>query len=203
MNIEKFTLNAGKRIAEAQSSANIKKHSEILSEHLLDAMLSGEDSLAAEVLSGLGVDLGLMRARVTQNLQKISTLEGAQLGMSHELSSVLSEAERISSSMKDSYITEEHLLLGLIQNAASLEEIFASFYVTKKSVEETIKTMRNGESVTDNDPENKMNTLKKYGVDLIELAENDKIDPVIGREEEIRRTLQILSRKTKNNPVLV
>jgi len=120
------------------------------------------------------------------------------------LQNIFSEAERVSSKMKDQYITEEHLLLALIAvGEQNLKQIFQSFSVTENVVKEVITNMRGGETVSDNDAENKLNTLKKYGIDLIEQARAGKIDPVIGREDEIRRTLQILSRRTKNNPVLV
>ena len=106
--------------------------------------------------------------------------------------------------MQDAFITEEHLLLALISTGEkNISEMFSSFQITENAVKSVISGMRNGQKVTDNDPENKMNTLKKYGIDLIAQAKVGKIDPVIGREEEIRRTLQILSRRTKNNPVLV
>ena len=106
--------------------------------------------------------------------------------------------------MQVAFITEEHLLLALISaGEKNISEMFSRFQITENAVNALISTMRNGQKVTDNDPENKMNTLKKYGIDLIAQAKAGKIDPVIGREEEIRRTLQILSRRTKNNPVLV
>ncbi len=205
MNIEKFTINSSKRIGEAQDLANREKHSQITPVHLFVCMLESQDSLVREILLELGIDIGLMLGSIKSEMKKLSKIEGKyQLSVSSDLQVVFNEAERISHKMKDQYITEEHLLLALIsQWGSELKTIFESFHLTEKSVKEVIENMRGGESVTDNDAENKLNTLKKYGIDLIEQARNGKIDPVIGREEEIRRTLQILSRRTKNNPVLV
>lgn len=201
MNIEKFTLNASKRIEEAQSLANRERHTQISPLHMLASMLESQDSLVREILLELGVDIALMLGNVKSELKKLPQVEGNyQLSIAPELQNVLSEAERISLKMKDEYITEEHLLLALL---SPLKHIFSPYAVTQKSVQEIIDSMRGGERVTDNDAENKLNSLKKYGIDLTDLARQGKIDPVIGREEEIRRTLQILSRRTKNNPALV
>ncbi len=205
MNIEKFTLNASQRIQEAQDLANKKKHAQIQSVHILYAMLKSDNSLVKEILLELWVDLQILTKNITDAVNDIPTVDGAyQLQLSHELNTVLTEAENIAERNKDQYTTEEHLLLALIDFAdTKTKEFFSTLAITSPKVKEIIDTMRNGEKVTDNDPENKMNALKKYGIDLVELAKNGKIDPVIGREEEIRRTLQILSRRTKNNPVLV
>lgn len=204
MNIEKFTINSSKRIGEAQERANKEKHNQITPLHLLLSMLESQDSLVREILLELGVDIALVLGNVKTALGKLPKIEGNyQLSISPELQSVFSEAERIAEKMKDQYITEEHLLLALIsQGGNEIQDIFGSFAITQKSVQAIIASMRNGETVTDNDAENKLNALKKYGIDLVQQAREGKIDPVIGREEEIRRTLQILSRRTKNNPVL-
>ncbi len=205
MNIEKFTINSSKRIQEAQDLANKEQHAQILPIHLLVSMLESQDSLVREILLELGVDVALMLGSVKSVISKIPKIEwNYQLSLSGELQNVFSQAEKISNTMKDSYITEEHLLLALVSVGwKDVIDIFQSFGIQKNDIEELIKNMRGGETVTSNDAENKLNALKKYGIDLIEQARNGKIDPVIGREEEIRRTLQILSRRTKNNPVLV
>lgn len=205
MNIEKFTLNVSKRISEAQSLANIHKNASINSLHLFYAMLSSEDSLIKEILLDMGVDTNLIRSATKKELEKNPKLEGNyELRISSDLNKVFLEAENKANAMKDAYITEEHLFLSLINFwDTATKNILQSFWITEEKIEALIKTMRNGENITDNDPENKMNALKKYGIDLVELAKKGKIDPVIGREEEIRRSLQILSRRTKNNPVLL
>jgi len=205
MNIEKFTLNASQRVQEAQDLANKKKHAQIMPAHILFSMLSSDNSLVKEILLELWVDLQVLTKNVKDAINTIPTVGWAyQLQLSHELNTVMNEAENIAERNKDQYVSEEHLLLSLIDFAdTKTKEFFITLAITSPKVKEVINTMRNGEKITDNDPENKMNSLKKYGIDLVELAKNWKIDPVIWREEEIRRTLQILSRRTKNNPVLV
>ena len=205
MNIENFTLNASKRISEAQNLANKNRNSNIESLHLLFAMISSNDSLVKEILLELWIDLQILVWNLKKEIDKLPKIDwNYQISLSPDLNRVFIESQNISSKMKDEYTTEEHLLLALIEFWDNkTKDILNTFAITISKIKAIIKNMRNGEKVTDNDPENKMNTLKKYGIDLVELAKNWKIDPVIGREEEIRRTLQILSRRTKNNPVLV
>lgn len=205
MNIEKFTLNSSKRIQEAQDRANKEKHNQILPVHLLISMLESNDSLVKDILLDIGVDIKLLLWAVKKEFEKIPKIDwNYQLTLSNELNTIFIEAEKIAERNKDQYITEEHLLLAIIDySPKDIQDIFSAFGVTSPKVKEVMDAMRGWEKVTDNDPENKLNTLKKYGIDLIEQAKQWKIDPVIGREEEIRRTLQILSRRSKNNPVLV
>jgi len=205
MNIEKFTMNSSKRIQEAQDLANKMKHSQILPVHLLYSMLTSEDSLVKEILLEIWVDLQIFTKNVKNVLDAVPTVSGNyQLQLSSDLNNVFIEAEKFADRNKDQYITEEHLLVALIDFAdTKIKEIFSALAIDSNKVKEVIENMRWWEKVTDNDPENKMQALKKYWIDLIELAKKGKIDPVIWREEEIRRTLQILSRRTKNNPVLV
>lgn len=205
MNIEKYTINASKRIQEAQDIANKSKHSQITPIHLLYAMLSSTDSIVKEILLDFWVDLQILTVNIKKEVNNIATIEwNYQLSLSNELNTVFIEAEKIAERMKDSYTTEEHLFLAIIDFSDSkTKNILESLWITSPKIKEIVEKMRGGETVVDNDPENKMNALKKYWIDLIELAKKWKIDPVIGREEEIRRTLQILSRRTKNNPVLV
>ncbi len=205
MNIEKFTINASKRIQEAQDNANKNRHSQITPLHLLYAMLSSSDSITKEILLDYWVDLQILTSNVKKEINNISTIEwNYQLSISNELNTVFIEAEKIADRMKDEYITEEHLFLSIIDYwDTKTKEILNSLWITSPKIKEIIEKMRWWEKVNNNDPESKMNSLKKYWIDLIEMAKKWKIDPVIGREEEIRRTLQILSRRTKNNPVLV
>ena len=205
MNIEKFTINASKRIEETQNLANKQKHSSILPMHLIFSILTSTDSIVKEILLELWVDLQVLTSNIKKEIEKIPTIGwNYQLSLSNELNNVFSGAEKIADKNKDQFVTEEHLLLSLIEYSDSkVKEILKNLWIDYVKTNEIINKMRNWEKVTDNDPESKMNSLKKYGIDLIDLAKNWKIDPVIGREEEIRRTLQILSRRTKNNPVLV
>jgi len=205
MNIEKFTLNASKRISEAQNLANKNKNGSILPLHLVYSMLISEDSLVKEILLDLWVDIKILISAFKKDLNNIPVIEwNYQLNLSSELNNVFIEAEKIADKNKDEFVTEEHLLLALIKYSdEKIKDIFKTFAITYDKVKEVIDNMRWWEKVTDNDPENKMNALKKYGIDLVEKAKNWKIDPVIWREEEIRRAIQVLSRRTKNNPVLI
>lgn len=205
MNIEKFTINASKRIEEAQNLANKQKNNSILPLHLLFSIITSTDSIVKEILLEMWVDLQILGSNIKKQLERLPTISwNYQLTLSNELNNVFIEAEKIADKNKDQYVTEEHLILSLIDYSDyTTKDILKSFWIDYNKTKQIIDKMRNGETVTDNDPESKMNTLKKYWIDLIELAKKWKIDPVIGREEEIRRTLQILSRRSKNNPVLV
>lgn len=205
MNIEKYTINASKRIQEAQDKANNNKNSQISTLHLLDSMLTSSDSIVKEILLDYWVDLQILSSNIKKEIGKIPKIEwNYNLSLSNELNNVFLESEKIAHRMKDEYTTEEHLLLALIDYwDDKTKEVLRSLWISSPKIKEIVNKMRWWEKVVDNDPESKMNSLKKYWIDLIELAKKWKIDPVIGREEEIRRTLQILSRRTKNNPVLV
>ena len=205
MNIEKFTINASKRIDESKNLANKKKNNQINSSHLLYSILSSTDSIMKEIFRESKIDIKALSTSIKREIDKLSTIEwNYQLSLSNELNTILIEAENIANNNSDQFITEEHLFLSIIKNSDSnVKEILRKFWIEYFKIKTVIDTNRNWEKIIDNDPESKMNSLKKYWIDLVELAKKWKIDPVIGREEEIRRTLQILSRRTKNNPVLV
>jgi len=205
MNIEKFTINASSRIAESQNLANNFKNPEITDFHLLYSILESSDSIVKEILLDLGVDLLILKSSIKKELDNLPKIEGHyDLRISYTLNDILREAENIASKNKDEFITEEHLILSILKiGSEKIKNIFSTLWVKYDDILKVIEKFRNWEKVTSNDSENKLNALKKYWIDLVEQARNGKIDPVIGREEEIRRTIQILSRRTKNNPVLV
>ncbi|MBW7954708.1 AAA family ATPase [Candidatus Gracilibacteria bacterium] len=205
MNIEKFTINASSRISESQNLANNFKNPEITDFHLLFSMLESSDSIVKEILLDLGVDLLILKSLVKKEIDTFPKIEGHyDLRVSYILNDILRESENIAKQNKDEFITEEHLILSLLKvGSEKMKNIFNALNIKYDDILKIIEKMRNGEKITSNDGENKLNALKKYGIDLVEQARNGKIDPVIGREEEIRRTIQILSRRTKNNPVLV
>lgn len=150
------------------------------------------------------MDVETFAKRVTEQLEKLPKTSGQSgVTLSSELNAVITYSDILSKTMQDSYITEEHLFLSLIEKAQSLGDIFKTFSITFAIYKKEIETLRGGEKVTSNDAENLYEALKKYTIDLVEMAKKGKIDPVIGREEEIHRTIQILSRRTKNNPVLI
>lgn len=150
------------------------------------------------------MDLELFNKRITEQLEKLPRVTGQYgLTISGELNSVITFSDTLARTMQDGYITEEHLFLALIEKAQSLSDIFKTFSITFPLYKKEVENLRGGENVTSNDTENLYEALKKYTIDLVEMAKKGKIDPVIGREEEIHRTIQILSRRTKNNPVLI
>lgn len=152
----------------------------------------------------MGVDIELFSKRTAEQLEKLPKTSGhAGVTLSGELNTVIAYADTLAKTMQDNYITEEHLFLSLIEKASGLSELFKTFSITFTIYKKEVENLRGGEKVTSNDAENLYEALKKYTIDLVELAKKGKIDPVIGREEEIHRTIQILSRRTKNNPILI
>lgn len=205
MNIERFTISASKRLQEAQNNAISNSNSIFESAHLLQAILSANDSINVEILKRMNIDVISLTTKVDEMIARLPKLSWWQwqISMSTELNLVLAYSDNLARSMQDSYITEEHLFLSLIEKATSLRDIFATANINFKSYSNEINNLRAWEKVTSNDAENMYESLKKYTIDLVELARKWKIDPVIGREEEIRRTIQILSRRQKNNPVII
>lgn len=205
MNIEKFTTNASSRISESQNLANKLKNPEITDYHLLYSILESSDSIVKEILLDLSVDIMILKSHIKKEIDILTKIQGNyDLRMSYIFNDILRESEKIADKNKDEFITEEHLILAIIKVwNDKIKNLFSLLNIKYDDIQKVIEKFRNWEKVTSNDGENKLNALKKYGIDLVELARNGKIDPVIGREEEIRRTIQILSRRTKNNPVLV
>lgn len=163
-----------------------------------------KESINHELLGRVGVDIELFSKRTAEQLEKLPKTSGqAGVTLSGELNTVIAYADTLAKTMQDNYITEEHLFLALIEKASGLSELFKTFSITFPIYKKEVENLRGGEKVTSNDAENLYEALKKYTIDLVELAKKGKIDPVIGREEEIHRTIQILSRRTKNNPILI
>ena len=203
MDNNKFTEKSLTAIAEAESMARNNSNPELASEHLLFSLLSQENGLIPQIIKKI-TDLEGMLQAVKGKLDKLSKVIGnEQIYMSNELSFVLNEAEKQANSMKDEYISVEHLMLGLIIKAKSLSDIFKKYEISKEAFLKELMAVRGNQRVTNENPENTYDVLKKYGQNLVELAKNNKLDPVIGRDDEIRNVIRILSRKTKNNPVLI
>lgn len=204
MNLERYTISASKRLEEAQNLAINRGNPSLESIHLLSAILLSKESINHELLGRVGVDIELFSKRTTEQLEKLPKTSGqAGVTLSGELNTVIAYADTLAKTMQDNYITEEHLFLALIEKASGLSELFKTFSITFSIYKKEVENLRGGEKVTSNDAENLYEALKKYTIDLVELAKKGKIDPVIGREEEIHRTIQILSRRTKNNPILI
>jgi len=206
MNVQKLTQKSMEAVQSAQQIAVSKKHPEVRSLHLLVALLSQQDGLIPNLLQGMGSDVKAMLVKCNAALERIARISGGsgEVYCSRELENVFQSAEKLSERMGDSYISVEHLFLALVENGDhELQEIFKTFSVTKNRVEEQLKSIRGNRKADSDHPESTYDVLKKYGQDLVELARNQKLDPVIGRDDEIRNVIRILSRKTKNNPCLI
>lgn len=203
-NPNKFTEKAWSAIVRTTEIAKESKHQQIESEHLLKALLE-QDGLANSIFNKANVSITRLKDRTEEFINKqpkvSSVSDSVYLGRS--LDTLLDRAEKYRIEFKDEYISIEHILLGYAQDARFGKAIFQEFKLTENGLKEIIKQVRGNQTVTDQNPENKYQSLEKYGRDLTELAKLGKLDPVIGRDDEIRRTIQILSRRTKNNPVLI
>jgi ATP-dependent Clp protease ATP-binding subunit ClpB len=206
MNLNKFTEKAQEAVFAAQQLAENNNHSQIEPEHLLAALLAQGDGVVPQVLHKLGVNPQLVAGQVQAELDRLPKAYGGavQVGLSRRLSQVLNQAEKEIERFKDEYVSTEHLLLALLEVGGSAAgRILSRAGVTKDRVLQALTQIRGSQRVTSQTPEATYAALEKYGRDLTDLARKGKLDPVIGRDEEIRRVIQVLSRRTKNNPVLI
>ncbi len=206
MRFDRFTHKAQEAVLEAQNLAQEYNHPAIQPEHLLKALVEQEGGVVPSVLSKIGVDQNLLRQSIEQALaaKPRATGAGVQVGMSRELANILEEAEDIAANMRDEYTSTEHLLMAMAQpKAGRIRDLLARHGVDYSTIMQALASVRGSQRVTSPDPEAQYEALAKYGRDLTEEARRGKLDPVIGRDEEIRRVIQILSRRTKNNPVLI
>ncbi|PYJ96923.1 MAG: type VI secretion system ATPase TssH, partial [Verrucomicrobia bacterium] len=207
MQLDKLTMKARAALQEAQQIGHRCSHQEIDGEHLLLALAQQSDSLIPELLQKLGVAVPKLKADLEKELQRRHQVQGpssADVFLSPSLKKCLDAAAIHAEKLKDEYISTEHLLLGLISEAGpTLKKAFQAHGLKQGEVLKALAELRGNQRVTDQNPEDKFKALEKYGRDLTALARSGKIDPVIGRDEEIRRLMQVLSRRTKNNPVLI
>ena len=206
MDLNKFTQKAQEAIASAQSLAGEYSHGQIEPEHLLLALLRQSDGIVPQIVQKLEASPSEMTLSLEGELQRKPKVYGAstQVGLSRELSQALDEAQKIASRMHDDYTSTEHLLLALTSaHGGEATRFLAAHGITEDAVLRALTAVRGSQRVTSQHPEATYQALEKYGRDLTQLARDGKLDPVIGRDEEIRRVMQILSRRTKNNPVLV
>ena len=204
MGQEKYTARTLAALQSAQQLAAMRYHQEITSAHVLLALAKEPEGLLATIFEDCQADLPMLKARLEQVLNKIPSVKGTdRLGMGMDMVRVLGRAEQLAQSMKDEYVSTEHLLLALaIDGSDEVQEICRKFELTKSHIQSSIKKNRK-QNVTSENPEEGYKSLEKFGRDLTDAARHGKLDPVIGRDEEIRRTIEILSRRTKNNPVLI
>jgi ATP-dependent Clp protease ATP-binding subunit ClpB len=203
MNINNFTIKAQEVIQMAQQMAQGLQHPQIDNEHLFKALSEVDENVLPFILKKLHVNLTLVEQILDKELESIPKVSGGELQFSREAGKTLNEASIIAKNMKDEYVSLEHLLLAIFKSKSKIGQILKDQGVTEKDLQAAISELRKGANVTSQSAEETYNALNKYARNLNELADSGKLDPVIGRDEEIRRILQILSRRTKNNPILV
>src|SRR3979411_469176 len=205
MRIDKYTQKMQEALQAAQSIAADFNHSEITNEHFLSALLDQSDGVTRPLLEKMGVPVDRFREELRSELQARPKVHGAtgEVRLSNELRTVLDAAEKEMSKLKDEFTSAEHYLLALSGANVPAAKLLKELGVTHAKLMQALQQVRGSQRVTDQNPEGKYQTLEKYGRDLTEMARRGKIDPVIGRDNEIRRIMQVLSRRTKNNPVLI
>lgn len=206
MSPDSFTEKCREALAGAQQVASSMGHQEIRTVHLLDALQSQQDGLFGAILAKMKISAQEIKADVERELSSLPVVRGdgaGQVYMSREVSRVLSSAEREKTQLKDDYISVEHLLLAILSEGGQAGKLLEKHGMTRDKVLSALQSVRGNQRVTSQNPEATFAALEKFGRDLTSLAEQDRLDPVIGRDDEIRRVIQILSRRTKNNPVLI
>jgi ATP-dependent Clp protease ATP-binding subunit ClpB len=202
---EKLTVKAQESVQSAHALAEEQGHRQIGSLHLLKALLKDSGGIPRAILDKIGVNVAQLEAMIDGELQRLPSSSGSNIdiGASRELMQVLEEAQKIADSMQDQFASTEHLLLALTRVDDAAKRLLSLNGIEESDILSAMKAVRGGHTVTDQHPEDKYQALEKYGHDLVELARQGKIDPVIGRDGEIRRVIQVLSRRRKNNPVLI
>ncbi len=205
MRFDKFTVKAQQAIATAQEIAANSNHGMLTPLHLLGGLLSErEGNVAAGILEKAGGNAQRIRSIVESEMNRLPKVHGSeQINADQSLNRVMIQANKEADILKDTYISTEHLLLALLEVESTAKEILTVNAVKREDILSALKEIRGGQRVMDQNPEDKYQALERFGIDLIELARKGKLDPVIGRDDEIRRCMQVLSRRTKNNPVLI
>src|SRR5215510_9445165 len=208
MRIDRYTQKMQEGLQAAQDLASQLNNSEITNEHFLSTLLDQNDGIARPLLEKIGANVDQLQERLRADLERRPKIHGsaADLRIANELRTVLDNAEKEMSKLKDEFTSAEHYLLalaGVPQSGIPAAKLFKDFGVARDKLMQGLQQVRGSQRVTDQNPEGKFQTLEKYGRDLTELARRGKIDPVIGRDNEIRRVMQVLSRRKKNNPVLI
>ncbi len=204
MNIQKFTQKSVEAVNDCERIANEYGNQEIEQEHLIYALLTQEDSLILKLIEKMEIDKEHFLNNVESKLAKRVKVSGGQMYIGKDLNKVLLSAEDEAKQMGDEYVSVEHLFLSLIRYPnQALKELFKEYGITRERFLQSLATVRGNQRVTSDNPEATYDTLEKYGQELVEMARNQRLDPVIGRDSEIRNVIRILSRKTKNNPVLI
>jgi ATP-dependent Clp protease ATP-binding subunit ClpB len=203
INLNKFTIKAQEVLQEAGEIASSYSNQQIEPEHLFAALIQNDSSIAVSLIRKIGADINLLRIKIAgliEQFPKVSSASASGQFLSAGLQNVLDESVRIAAQLKDEYISIEHILIALAEAKGKLGDLLNSQGVTRENNLNALREVRGSQRVTNQDPEQTYQSLKKYGRDLNQLAKQGKLDPVIGRDDEIRRVLQVLSRRTKNNP---
>jgi ATP-dependent Clp protease ATP-binding subunit ClpB len=204
MKFDKFTLKAQEALATAQQIVMAKSHTVMSPLHLLSAVCNDDAGVAVEILKKIGTNVGRIKEMVESELGRLPQGKSSdQLMPDPALGQVVLDAQNRADAMGDEYLSVEHLFISLASVQSDAKEILRLNSVTPEQIENALKEIRGSEKITDQNPEDKYKALERYGIDLLEMAQKGKLDPVIGRDEEIRRCMQVLNRRTKNNPVLI
>ena len=208
MQFDNYTQKSLEAVQKARSIALDNNHQQMEQIHLLLALLQVEGALAPQLLRKMEVTVESLEAAANAELRKLPSVqtsrEADKFYISRDVDAAFTAAERVAGEMKDSFVSQEHLLLGLLETArGGVKELFQTYRITKEEVLKALQAVRGSQRVTTDNPEGTYEALEKYGTDLVKRAREQKMDPVIGRDEEIRNVVRILSRKTKNNPVLI
>ena len=204
MKFDKFTLKAQEALATAQQMAMAKSHTILSPLHLLGAILGDDESMAVMILKKIGANVDRVRQMTDSELSRLAQgTSPGQLMPDPALNQVVLDAQNRADKMGDEYLSVEHLFLSLAGVNSDAKEILSVNSVTPELIQNALKDVRGGATVSDQNPEEKYKALERYGIDLLEMARKGKLDPVIGRDEEVRRCMQVLNRRTKNNPVLI
>jgi ATP-dependent Clp protease ATP-binding subunit ClpB len=200
---DQLTLKSQEAVQRAQSLARERGHQRLEPMHLLAALLDPDQQVVRSLLSQLGVNPAQILKAAEEGLASLPRVSGGEQTISPELNQVFEASAAEAERMKDQYISVEHLLLALVKVKSKAQALLGALGITDKEVLQALQKVRGGQRVTDQNPEDKYQALERYGRDLVELARKGKMDPVIGRDSEIRRVVQVLSRRSKNNPVLI
>ena len=209
MNMNQFTQKSLAAIQAAQDLAREHGQQQIEQQHLLVALVADNEGLIPQLMTAMGMTVPSFLAAAQAEVDKLPKVSGSgreadKIYVSQEFDKAIKAAEQAAQSMKDEYISVEHLFLGVLETPGrGLQELFRAYNVTREKVMQALASVRGNQRVTSDNPEETYDALKKYGTDLVERARQNKLDPVIGRDDEIRNVIRILSRKSKNNPVLI
>jgi ATP-dependent Clp protease ATP-binding subunit ClpB len=203
MNFDKLTFKAQEALAASKQSAVNRLHTILTPLHLLEALMKEDQGIAVTIIKKIGTDVHRVRDIIESELPRVPTGRVDEIMSDQAYSQVLTEAQGCAQKRGDEYVSVEHLLMALATIRSDAKEVLSVNSITPSAIEAVLKELRGDDKVTDADPESKFQALERFGIDLVTMAGQGKLDPVIGRDEEIRRCMQVLNRRRKNNPVLI